>query len=289
MSISMPIAAAVRARLRGLALADDPRLDWLPDRPDAAEAHLRQDGSCDLVVGYNGTRFPELDVFVERCAAHAAERGHADHRAAWDRWLAATGTGVLDAGAQLGADHGRLQVYLRGHYDPAAVGRAFAAVGCDASSRLVANALALFAVQTAEMIGLELDDERVGAAIYLAIPNHGGEHAGAIAEAFGFLLSAIRPPGRARDRWREVAAELLATAREEHVYVSFDPTPALGWAKLDVGERPLALAGVTARRLGLAADAMLEAATARELTTLSHIGLRFAGESPALSIYSSLI
>ncbi len=282
------IAATVRARLRGLPAADDPRLDWLPDRPDAAEAHLRLDGSCDLVIGYAGTRFPELDVFVERCAAYAAERGHADHRAAWDRWLQATGTDVLDAGAQLGADRGRLQVYLRGHYDPPAVGRAFAAVGCDASPRLVANALALFGVQTAEMIGLELDDERAGAAIYLAIPSRGGEHAAGLADAIGFLLSAIRPPGRARERWRAVAADLLATAREEHVYVSFDPTPALAWVKIDVGERPLALAGEVARRLGLAADAMIEAAAARELTALSHIGLRFAGEDPALSIYGSL-
>jgi hypothetical protein len=284
----MSFADEVRARLQGLYPADDPRLDWLPDRPDAAEAHLRQGGSCDLVVGYAGPRFPELDVFVERCAAHAAERGHADHRAAWDRWLAATGTDVLDAGAQLGGDRGRLQVYLRGHYDPAAVGRAFAAIACDASPRLVANALALFGVQTAEMIGLELDDARVGAAIYLAIPNRGGAHAAALAEAIGFLLSAIRPPGRARDRWRAIATDLLATAREEHVYVSFEPTPALGWVKIDVGERPLALAGVIARRLGLAADPMLAAATARELTSLAHIGLRFAGEAPALSIYSSL-
>jgi len=285
----MSLAALVRERLGGLYAADDPRLGWLPDRPDAAEAHLRQDGSCDLVVGYTGSRFPELDVFVERCAAHAAERGHADHRPAWDRWLAATGTGVLDAGAQLGADRGRLQVYLRGHYEPEAVGRAFVAVGCDASPRLVANALALFAVQSAEMIGLELDDERVGAAIYLAIPNHAGARSAALAEAIGFLLSAIRPPGRARERWRAVAAELLATAREEHVYVAFDPTPALGWVKIDVGARPLALAGGVARRLGLAAEPMLVAAAARGLTSLTHIGLRFAGEAPALSIYGSLI
>src|SRR5262245_52343806 len=67
----MSFADSVRARLRGLYATDDPRIDWLPDRPDAAEAHLRLDGSCDLVIGYTGTRFPELDVFVERCAAHA--------------------------------------------------------------------------------------------------------------------------------------------------------------------------------------------------------------------------
>jgi hypothetical protein len=285
----MSFAAAVRARLRGLYAAEDPRIDWLPDRPDAAEAHIRQGGSCDLVIGYAGTRFPELDVFVERCADHAAGRGHADHRPAWDRWLAATGTDVLDAGAQLGADRGRLQVYLRGHYDPAAVERAFAAVGSAASPRLVGNALALFAVHSAEMVGLELDDERVGAAVYLAIPNRGGEQAAALAEAIAFLLSAIRPPGRAPERWRAIATDLLATASEEHIYVSFDPTPALGWVKIDVGARPLVLAGAVARRLGLAADAMLEAATARGLTSLSHIGLRFAGESPALSIYSSLL
>jgi hypothetical protein len=285
----MSLAALVRDRLTGLYAVDDPRLDWLPERPAAAEAHLRQGGSCDFVVGYNGSRFPELDVFVERCAAHAAERGHADHRPAWDRWLEATGTSVLDAGAQLGADRGRLQVYLRGHYEPEAVGRAFAAVGCEASTRLVGNALALFGVHSAEMIGLELDAERAGAAIYLAIPSQGGARAAALAEAIGFLLSAIRPPGRARERWQAVATELLATAREEHVYVSFDPTPALGWVKIDTGERPLALAGVVARRLGLVADAMLAAAEARGLTSLTHIGLRFAGEAPALSIYSSLL
>lgn len=284
----MSFAATARGRLRGLYAVDDPRLDWLPDHPDAAEAHLRLDGRCDLVVGYTGTRFPELDVFVERCAGHAAEQGHADHRPAWDRWLAATGTGVLDAGAQLGADRGRLQVYLRGHYGPAAVARAFAAVGCEASPRLVGNALALFGVQTAEMIGLELDDERVGAAIYLALPNLAGERSAALAEAIGFLLSAIQPPGHARERWRDVAGDLLATAAEEHVYVSFDPTPALGWVKIDVGERPLALAGLAARRLGLDADAMIATAIEREMTTLTHIGLRFTGEASALSIYSSL-
>jgi hypothetical protein len=285
----MSFAATAEARLRGLYAADDPRIAWLPDRPAAAEAHLRIDGSCDLVVGYPGDRFPELDVFVERCAGHAAERGHADHRAAWDRWLAATGTDVLDAGAQLGADRARLQVYLRGYYDPAAVERAFAAVGCEASPRLVGNALALFAVQTAEMIGLELDGERTGAAIYLAIPSGGDARAAAVADAVGFLLSAIRPPGPAREQWRAVAGDLLAIAGEERIYLSFDPTPALGWVKIDVGARPLALAGVVARRLGLAADAMLATATSRELTSPSHIGLRFGGESPALSIYLPLV
>ena len=284
----MSFAATAEARLRGLYATDDPRIAWLPDRPAAAEAHLRLDGSCDLVVGYPGDRFPELDVFVERCAAHAAERGHADHRAAWDRWLAATGTDVLDAGAQLGADRARLQVYLRGYYDPAAVARAFAAVGCEASPRLVGNALALFGVQTAEMIGLELDGERTGAAIYLAIPS-GGERAAGVADAIGFLLSAIRPPGRAREQWGAVGGDLLAIAGEERIYVSFDPTPALGWVKIDVGARPLALAGVVARRLGLAADAMLATADARALASPSHLGLRFTGESPALSIYHPLL
>lgn len=284
----MSFAALAEARLRGLYAADDPRLGWLPDRPAAAEAHLRADGSCDLVVGYAGERFPELDVFVERCAAHAAERGHADHRPAWDRWLAATGTDLLDAGAQLGADRGRLQVYLRGYYAPAVIERAFAAVGCEASPRLVANALALFGLQSAEMIGLELDDERIGAAIYLAVPSGGGR-AAAVADAIGFLLAALRPPGAAREQWRAVGAELLATAAEERIYVSFDPTPALRWVKIDVGARPIALAGVIARRLGIAAESMIAAATERELLSTTHLGLRFYGEAPALSVYCSLV
>lgn len=287
----MKFAATAEARLRGLYSADDPRIAWLPDQPDAAEAHLRLDGSCDLVIGYGGQRFPELDVFVERCASHAVERGHVDHRPAWDRWLAATGTELLDAGAQLGAHH-RLQVYLRGYYDPTTVARAFAAVGAEASSRLVGNALSLFGVRTIEMMGLELDDERVGAAVYLALRNRGGPHAAALGDAIGFLVSAIRPRGAtggAIDRWRAVAGELLATATEEHVYVSFDPTAELRWVKIDVGARPLALAGVLGRRLGLATEAMIETATARDFTSPAHIGIRFHGESPALSIYHSLI
>src|SRR5262252_7159696 len=99
-------------RLHELYGSDDPRIAQLPDRPDAAEAHVRLDGSCDLVVGYSGDRFAELDAFVTRCASEP-------HRALWQRWLAATGTDVLDAGAQLASDHARLQVYLRGHYEPA--------------------------------------------------------------------------------------------------------------------------------------------------------------------------
>jgi len=287
----MKFADAAQARLHGLYRADDPRIAWLPDAPDAAEAHLRLDTSCDLVIGYTGHRFPELDVFVERCAGDAAERGHADHRAAWDRWLAATGTELLDAGAQLGA-HDRLQVYLRGYYDPPAVARAFAAVGADASPRLVGNALALFGVRTVEMMGLELDDARVGAAVYLALRNRGGAQAAALGDAIGFLASAIRPrggPGAAIDAWRAVAGELLATASEEHVYVSFDPTAELRWVKIDVGARPLALAGVLGRRLGLPCGAMIEAAIARDFTSPSHIGLRLSGDAPALSIYHSLI
>ncbi|HET9624888.1 MAG TPA: hypothetical protein VFP84_26150 [Kofleriaceae bacterium] len=286
----MKLAAAAAARLGGLYPADDPRIAWLPDAPDAAEAHLRLDGSCDLVIGYAGHRFPELDVFVERCAGHAAELGHADHRPAWERWIAATGTAIADAGAQLGAARGRLQVYLRGYYDPAAVSCAFAAVGCEASPRLVGNALALFAVHTVEMMGLELADDRIGAAVYLAVPNAGGAAAAAaLDEAIGFVIAAIQPAGRAaREAWRAVAADLLATVSEEHVYVSFDPTPALGWVKVDVGARPLALADRLGRRLGLPVGPMIEAATARGLTSPSHVSLRFAGGSPALSIYHPL-
>jgi hypothetical protein len=284
----MSFAALVAARLGGLYAADDPRIGWLPDAPEAAEAHLRTDGSCDVVVGYGGARFPELDVFVERCAAHAAERGHADHRPAWDRWLAATGTDIVDAGAQLAADRRRLQVYLRGYYDPGVVARAFAAVGCEASAPLVGNALALFGVQTAEMIGLELEDERVGAAVYLPIRSRGGDRAAAVARAIDFLLSALQPPGRARELWAAVSADLLETAIEEHVYVAFEPTPALRWVKIDVGARPLALAAVLARRLGVDAGPMLALAAERDMTSLSHLGLRLAAGGAALSVYHPL-
>jgi hypothetical protein len=137
-------------------------------------------------------------------------------------------------------------------------------------------------------MGLELDDARIGAAVYLAVPNRGGEAAVALADAIGFLVSAIQPAGPV-DAWRAVAADLLATVSEEHVYVSFDPTPALGWVKIDVGERPLALAARLGRRLGLPVDAMLDVATARGLTSPNHVSVRLTAGSPALSIYHPLI
>jgi len=259
---------------------DDPRVEWLPDDPDAVEAHVRIDGTCDLVVGYHGGRFGELDAFVRRCAGDRAE--------IWARFTDATGANVLDAGAQLAADHARLQVYLRGHYGPDAVARAFAAVGCEAHRQLVANALALFQLQSAEMIGLELEGDRIGAAIYLAVPNRGPADVAAIADAIGFVVAALRPASDAAAQWRLVAAELLATASEEFIYVSFEPTSELRWIKIDVGPRPLALGGVIAQRLGLDPSALLATGAAHDMRLLTHLGLRFGGASPAVSIYHAL-
>jgi hypothetical protein len=277
-------AEEVVGRLRGLyPTDDDPRVGWLPDDPAVAEAHLRTTGACDLVVGYPVARIDELDGFVARCAGHAVARGHADHRAAWTRWRAVAGADVLDGGVQLGADRSRLQVYLRAHLDPARVVDAFAAIGCAASARVIGNALALFSLDTVDMIGLELGDDHVGGAVYLDRENRARADAAAIGSAVDFLVAAVVPGAVAA--WRAVADELLVAPGGERVFVSFEPVAEPRWVKVDVGRRPLALVARLAPRLGVDATALIDRARADGLDPASHVAIRFGGATPALSIY----
>lgn len=275
----------------------DVRIGWLPDQPSAIEAHVRAGGECDLVVGYGGSRLAELDRFAARCLAAPAERdggGASDpgDGEVWRAWRAAAGPGALDAGAQLGGDLSRLQIYLRGHFAAETVAACAAAAGQPVDRRIVANALALFSARDAEMVGLELGAGRApGASVYLALPNRSRDDRAALRDLVGFLLDAILPGAAAAAMWRDVAGELLVSPAEEWIYVSFDPAGAAAapWVKVDLGQRALALAGRAAAALAVDVSPMLAAAGARGFDPVSHLGIRFAaGKSPALSIYAPL-
>jgi hypothetical protein len=268
------IADAIRTRWPSLPV--DSRVELLPDKPDAVEVHVRAAGGCDLVVGYNGRRFGELSAGISRIVG--------EHGALWDRWVAASGDAPLDAGAQLG--HERVQTYLRGHYTAADIERAALSAGVPLHKTLVANALALFATDNAEMIGLELG-AHVGMAIYFAVRNTEEERA-ALAGAIRFLVGATCSPAEA-DRWVAVSNAMLRTVTEEFVYVSFPPDPSIPWVKIDAGARPVALAATIARELGIDAKGLVAAAAANRVQVAAHVGLRLGGAAPELSIYCPIL
>lgn len=288
----VPLPDRIAARLERLyPVADDPRLGWVPGDPAAAQAHLRGDGRCDLVLGYPAERFTDLDALIKRCLRDAAERGAPDRRGLWSGFVAAAGT-ALDAGLQLDARRERLQVYLRGHFTADAVSAALEAAGCPHRRQVVENTLALFDHPSADMLGLELGaDPSAGCsgAVYVSLPNRTRAQSEAIDAAVSFLLAALMGDAAAQP-WRAVAAELLeTTAPGDRVYVSLDPAAEPTWVKIDVGTRPLATVRGLAGRLGLDVAPLLEAAAAAGLDPATQLGLRLSPRGPRLSSYHSLL
>lgn len=287
----MPLSDRIAARLEGLyPAAGDPRLGWVPGGPAAAQAHLRGDGRCDLVLGYSAERFAELDALIKRCLRDAAERGAPDRRASWSGFARAAGA-ALDAGLQLDARGRRLQVYLRGHFAPESVSAALSAAGCPHEPQVVTNALALFDHPSADMLGLELGSgsAECGGAIYISTPNHTGAQSEAIDSAVSFLLAALLGEAAVQG-WRAAAPELLeASAPTDRVYVSLEPVAEPSWVKIDVGSRPLKTIRSLASRLGIDVAPLLDAAAARGLDPATQVGLRLSAEGPRLSSYHSLL
>lgn len=286
----MRFAEHATAALRGLfPVDDDPRVAWLPDQPAAAEAHLRDGQRADLVVGYPGSRLAELDEFVRRCLEHAGGSGSSDQRPAWNRLLDAVGHEALDAGAQLAHQRDELQIYLRGGYDRDAACAALGAAGVPVSPLAIGNALALLELETAEMIGLELAGEAVRGAVYLTLRNGSADDAAVIDELVGFLISALLRSDEPAAAWRSVAPAYLRSASEDWVYVSYEPTDEPGWVKVDVGQRPLALASELGQRLGADVAPMVATAGQRGFDPVAHVGLRFGAGAPVPTIYCSLV
>lgn len=285
----MPLPEPIAARLEGLyPVADDPRLARVPPDPAAAQAHLRADGRCDLVLGYTSERFAELDDLVRHCLESAAAGGAPDRRDRWAAWVEGAGAS-LDAGVQLAADRARVQVYLRGHFEAGAVSAAFAAAGCPCHELAVENALALFDRPTVDMIGVELDPDRAGAAVYLSLPNRTRDQSESIREGAAFLLAALLGPGAAAS-FRAVADAVLEnSAATDRIYLSFEPSAEPRWVKIDTGVRPLERTRHVAAALGIDAAPLIEAASARGFDPVSQLGLRLGKAGAALSIYHSLL
>ena len=59
--------------------------------------------------------------------------------------------------------------------------------------------------------------------------------------------------------------------------------------KIDAGARPVALASMIARELGIDATALVSAATTHQVQTAAHVGLRLHGGAPELSIYCPIL
>jgi hypothetical protein len=78
---------------------------------------------------------------------------------------------------------------------------------------------------------------------------------------------------------------------EEWVFISFEPVTQPRWVKIDVGQRPLALAAAMATRLDVphGVAPMMAIASERGFDPVTHLGVRFGDAGPAVSIYYSLL
>jgi hypothetical protein len=247
--------------------------------PLALEACLRIPAAPgELVAGFGALHRDHVIAAAQLVApAHAARVA---------RWLDAL-PGTTDVGFKLAGRPGDLQIYARGDYAPAELVTAFDAAEVARSPVVIRNGLALFDQRTAHMVGLELRDADASGAVYAAV-RRTRALARAISDAFGFLATALVPDAVAV--WSPVAPILLEAAGEEIAYVSFAPIERDGWVKLDVAERPIAVARRVVEAAGFA-DAwtpVLAQVQARAIERWSHIGVRLARGGGTIVLYHAV-
>lgn len=168
-------------------------------------------------------------------------------------------------------DH--VQVYLRGTLRTADAVAGLAAAGVACQPVAIDNLLALFEQPDLAMVGLEIHPDRIEGAVYASVAR--GHHTtAAVQGAFGFLVRVVAPDQV--DAWDACAPALLDSPHDEIVYVSMSASLDWPWAKLDVGARPLAVAGALAASLGTGSvDGVLTAARGLGGGAWSHVGVRF--------------
>jgi len=216
----------------------------------------------EAVVGLVGGAPARIAALARSLAPAHAER--------IARWLAAT-PGIEDVGVKLG--HHGVQVYVRGALRTADAIAGLAAAEVAAQPVAIDNLLALFEQPDLAMVGLELHPDRIEGAVYASVARRPHTTA-AVRDAFGFLVRVVAPDQL--DAWDSCAPVLLDSPGDEIVYVSMSASLDWPWAKLDVGARPLAMAGPLAAALGAGAvDGVLAAARDCGGGAWSHVGVRF--------------